>query len=82
MNEELILRELRSIKERVCKLDDAIRGNGGGALGRVGLVTRVDRLERSESVRGRLHWFVGLTLLAVLVQGAVPWLKTIWVGGT
>lgn len=77
MNEEAILVELRSIKARLCKLDDAVRGNGGA--GRIGLVTRVDRLEQTEGVRRRLQWFVVLSVLALLLQGGAPWLKTlIW----
>jgi hypothetical protein len=50
----------REVIEKLDRLDRAIRGNG-----KLGLVTRVDRLEQSESTRRRLTWII---VGAVVVQ--------------
>ena len=69
---------LSNISERLRKLDEALRGNGGP-----GLFTefarskdRIDRLEDfCADVRGIRRWLVGGILAAV---GSVVWTAVIW----
>ena len=48
------------IFQKLDRIDEAIRGNG-----KLGIGTRVDRLEQSESTRRRLTWII---VGAVIVQ--------------
>ncbi len=63
--------EFGKINSKLDRLDYSIRGNG-----RIGIVTRIDRLERAEKIRTKLMWLIAgscLTaamslLLAVIVE--------------
>ena len=55
-----------AIHEKLEEIDTAIRGNG-----KVGLVTRVDRLEQTERVRGRVMWTVVVACIGTLVTVVV-----------
>ncbi len=49
--------EFAEIKDKIDRLDEAIRGNG-----RPGLMVRIDRLEQSESKRMKLLWLIAASV--------------------
>ncbi len=63
--------EFAELHKKLDRLDTAIRGNG-----RLGIITRIDRLERTEAVRNKLLWLIAGSsitaamslLVAVIVQ--------------
>jgi hypothetical protein len=54
------------IWEKLNSIDESIRGNG-----KPGLMMRIDRLERTEVVRNRIQWGVGIVVLSMFVTMAV-----------
>ena len=65
-NEQVCKAEFAEIKDKLDRLDEAIRGNG-----ELGLKTRIDRLERSEATRSRLLWLI--TASAVTMAATMVW---------
>ncbi len=57
--------EFSEIKEKLDRLDEAIRGNG-----KPGIQTRLDRLETSAAARSRVLWIIAAAVLTLAV-GAV-----------
>jgi hypothetical protein len=51
--EKICKDEFGSIHVKLDKLDEAIRGNG-----KVGITTRLDRLEQDAAVRSKLLWLI------------------------
>ena len=62
--EKICKDEFILVHTKLDKLDEAIRGNG-----KVGIMTRLDRLERAEAVRSRLLWLIAGS--AVTVAGSL-----------
>ena len=62
--EKICKDEFVLVHTKLDKLDEAIRGNG-----KVGITTRLDRLERSEAVRSKLLWII--TASAVTGAGSL-----------
>ncbi|OHB56836.1 MAG: hypothetical protein A2Y07_06910 [Planctomycetes bacterium GWF2_50_10] len=60
--ENICKEEFAAIHGKLDKLDEAIRGNG-----KIGIMTRLDRLERSEAIRSKLMWLI----TASAITGAV-----------
>lgn len=65
--------EIRELHRKLDRLDEAIRGNG-----KVGILTRLDRLEQLQAQRRRMFWIVagalvtaGVTLVLQIVQIAL-----------
>lgn len=65
--------EFRELHAKLDRLDEAIRGNG-----KVGILTRLDRLEQLQAQRRRMFWIVagalvtaGVTLVLQIVQIAL-----------
>lgn len=61
--------EFAELHKKLDRLDTAIRGNG-----RLGIITRIDRLERTEAVRNKLLWLIAgssitaaMSLLAAVI---------------
>lgn len=63
-HDESFRRELDAIHDTLKRLDEAIRGNG-----RMGLVTRVDRLEQIYANNKRIYWL----LIGIIVNSALQW---------
>jgi len=55
--------QFEAIHQKLDRLDDAIRGNG-----RLGILTRLDRLERGRIGASRLFWLVLGAVTAGLMQ--------------
>lgn len=53
----------RRLKELVEKHEEALYGNG-----RIGLITRLDRLEQSNERGSRAYWAVTIALVGVVVK--------------
>ena len=51
--EQVCRDEFGQIKDKLDRLDEAIRGNG-----EPGLKVRIDRLERAEAISSRLLWLI------------------------
>lgn len=51
--EKICKDEFALVHAKLDKLDEAVRGNG-----KIGIMTRLDRLERSEAVRSKLIWLI------------------------
>ena len=67
--EKICKDEFASVHTKLDKLDEAIRGNG-----KVGITTRLDRLERDAAVRSRLLWLItasSVTAAASLVVAVI-----------
>lgn len=56
--------EFAAIKEKLDRLDEAIRGNS-----KPGIHVRLDRLESAERTRGRLVWLLVGSVVTVAVSG-------------
>lgn len=66
--EKICKDEFASVRAKLDKLDEAIRGNG-----KVGIMTRLDRLERAAAVRSKLLWLI----TASAITGAVSLVVTV-----
>ena len=67
--EKICKDEFGSVHTKLDRLDEAIRGNG-----KVGIMTRLDRLERAAAVRSRLLWLItasSVTAAASLVVAVI-----------
>jgi hypothetical protein len=67
--EKICKDEFGSMHTKLDRLDEAIRGNG-----KVGITTRLDRLERAAAVRSRLLWLItasSVTAAASLVVAVI-----------
>jgi hypothetical protein len=67
--EKICKGEFASLNTKLDRLDEAIRGNG-----KVGITTRIDRLERAEAIRSKLLWLItasSITGAASLVVAVV-----------
>ena len=67
--EKICKDEFALVHTKLDKLDEAIRGNG-----KVGIMTRLDRLEQAAAVRSRLLWLIAASSIsgaASLIVAAV-----------
>ena len=55
-------REFQDIKKSLGLIDKSLRGNGT-----VGMVVRIDRLERAEAIRSKLLWIITASVVGLLV---------------
>lgn len=61
--EQVCKDEFGEIKDKLDRLDEAIRGNG-----EPGLKVRIDRLERAEAIRSRLLWLIAASTVTGTVS--------------
>ena len=61
--------QFADVKSAIGRLDDAIRGNG-----KLGVLMRVDRLERSRAMHNKALWLV----LVGSVGAAASWIRSFW----
>ena len=64
--ERMVANEFATIRARLDKLDEAIRGNG-----RPGIQLRLDRLESAEATRSKLLWIITGTVVSTAI--AMTW---------
>jgi hypothetical protein len=64
--EKICKDEFGSMHTKLDRLDEAIRGNG-----KVGITTRLDRLERDAAVRSRLLWLITASAITSAASLAV-----------
>ena len=64
--ERLVADEFATIRARLDKLDEAIRGNG-----KPGIQLRLDRLESAEATRSKLLWIIAGAIVPLTV--ATTW---------
>jgi hypothetical protein len=62
-------RQFEAIHAKLDRLDEAIRGNG-----KLGLLVRVDRLERDGRRQDKLIWLVTGALVTSVVGAIVAWI--------
>lgn len=62
-------RQFEAIHTKLDRLDEAIRGNG-----KLGLLVRVDRLERDGRRQDKLIWLVTGALVTSVVGAIVAWI--------
>ena len=62
-------RQFEAIQTKLDRLDEAIRGNG-----KLGLLVRVDRLERDGRRQDKLIWLVTGALVTSVVGAIVAWI--------
>lgn len=66
-------RQLESIRQKLDRLDEAIRGTPGNGS-RPGILTRIDRLEQDARRQGKLLWMIAGGIVTALTSGVVMWI--------
>ncbi len=66
-------RQFEAIHAKLDRLDEAIRGNG-----KLGLLVRVDRLERDARRQGKLIWLIIGAVVSSATWAIVAWIAGVW----
>ena len=71
--QDTVERQLESIRQKLDRLDEAIRGTPGNGS-RPGILTRIDRLEQDAKRQAKLLWLIAGGIVTALTSGIVMWI--------
>ena len=71
--QDTVERQLESIRQKLDRLDEAIRGTPGNGS-RPGILTRIDRLEQNAKRQAKLLWLIAGGIVTAIASGIVMWI--------